>query len=391
MVGKIYVGKTRIYSGKTPDEYKEKTTKRGNRALPKVPKNIKVIEVHTPSTGKWSMGLSPYCLDYEKLFRSGEDTSIPLCDSLYDHIQRRRFRLTKGEREIKMILLCDRHLNSESYFSIYSFPLDLLKNIFKLSFHEDEYKDVTKEEMSKILRKSFESKYVCVMGVVKDLPTILENIWQFAKVAKKSPKIKSTLRYSNTVDWENDEEVHYENGMVTKDFLKWQEKGLHNKYPVRYPRGRRTEDDYKTLFSTRFDFLKLKYDTDTEYDYITSRIETYIEAYRIMLPCVPEFWKLVRMVWEGQDVMIAEVDGPDETLMPYYKEKYKVNDDFITDGKVLATKGNLDIFLFDETRPFGHGFTIALLLLEELEKNQAKLEAEENIFKELLKKRKVGK
>jgi len=88
--------------------------------------------------------------------------------------------------------------------------------------------------------------------------------------------------------------------------------------------------------------------------------------YRITLRYNEYFQKLIEKLKKGKNILIIEVDGPDQLLLPYYKQKYGVGDDFIKNGITEATDKNLNIFLNDPMRPFGHGFTIAMILKEEL-------------------------
>jgi hypothetical protein len=98
-------------------------------------------------------------------------------------------------------------------------------------------------------------------------------------------------------------------------------------------------------------------------DYIQARKEIYVPLYLESVIREAKFKKLQEMM-KCENLLIIEVDGPHSESMPYYKEKYGVNDDFIVDNTVLATKENLEILLNDPKHPFGHGYCLAMALLD---------------------------
>lgn len=69
------------------------------------------------------------------------------------------------------------------------------------------------------------------------------------------------------------------------------------------------------------------------------------------------------MLKDGKNLLIVEVDGPHGESLDYYKKKYKVDDNFIEDDTILATKENLKIMLNDTKHAFGHGYCLAVALL----------------------------
>ena len=187
---------------------------------------------------------------------------------------------------------------------------------------------------------------------------VFENIWQFSKVYKTVPQ--STQRYSRfdqKVIWEHDKEVHVKNDSVTKKYLKWRVKGMQNEYAVRYPVG----------FSNRHNCLYaygggLVPDTSVKMDYIESRKQIYLPEYCNLVRNEPRFKKLLKMLENGKNLLIVEVDGPHQESLEYYKEKYNVDDSFIVNDTVLVTKENINILLNDPKHPFGHGYCLGVAL-----------------------------
>jgi len=66
----------------------------------------------------------------------------------------------------------------------------------------------------------------------------------------------------------------------------------------------------------------------------------------------------------GENLLIAEVDGPKEESMPYYKENYGVDDEFIENRTILVNDENMDLMLNDTRHAFGHGYCLAMSLLQ---------------------------
>ena len=66
----------------------------------------------------------------------------------------------------------------------------------------------------------------------------------------------------------------------------------------------------------------------------------------------------------GENLLIIEVDGPHQESLDYYKEKYEVGDDFIQKNTMLANDENINIMLNDTKHPFGHGYCLAMTLLD---------------------------
>lgn len=184
---------------------------------------------------------------------------------------------------------------------------------------------------------------------------LLENVWQFAKVyAKVEAQTAKLGRYSSTVIWTHPAEVHVEGDHILPAYWEWRNKGMNNRYAVRYPAG--FHGRHKCLFSIApgavpdGGFQRL--------NYIQARKRIYCGEYARLAPREAHFLRLQAMLNSGQNIQICEVDGPDVTLShpPY--------------DRISATDPGLDIdesairlLVNDPIRPFGHGFVIAALLL----------------------------
>ena len=62
--------------------------------------------------------------------------------------------------------------------------------------------------------------------------------------------------------------------------------------------------------------------------------------------------------------MIIEVDGPHQESLNYYKHTYGVSEDFIDKNTISVNENNMKIMLNDTKHPFGHGYCLAMALLD---------------------------
>jgi hypothetical protein len=218
----------------------------------------------------------------------------------------------------------------------------------------------------------------------------LENIWQFSKVYSVVPKSTQRFsRYNQTVIWSHPKELHcfkeiqedstqyLDSLYLTEEYWNWREKGFNNHYAVRYPVGYKSRG--KCLFAIKEDDIQhlLEYDVEMDgeecivtnipstyrLDYISSRKEIYVPLYIELVRKQRQYRELRRKLENGKNLLIAEVDGPHQESLDYYKNKYGVNDDFIVERTTLVTKTGMELFLEDTKHPFGHGYCLGMALL----------------------------
>uniref|UniRef100_A0A6C0EK58 Uncharacterized protein n=1 Tax=viral metagenome TaxID=1070528 RepID=A0A6C0EK58_9ZZZZ len=191
---------------------------------------------------------------------------------------------------------------------------------------------------------------------------ILENVWQFSKLYDHVPYSRQTYsRYDSRVIWEHKAERHVnDTGSPTQDYWRWRERGMNASDPIRYPVGFRHRTHVRTALH------KIGENEYLELDYIDARKEIYLPLYLNAVKKEAKFARLKRMLKEGQNLLIIEVDGPHQESMFYYQQKYGVNDDFIVNDTMLASEENLHIMLNDDKHPFGHGYCLAWALLLDL-------------------------
>ena len=58
------------------------------------------------------------------------------------------------------------------------------------------------------------------------------------------------------------------------------------------------------------------------------------------------------------------MDGPRSESLDYYMETYGVSEDWINRDTILVTLDNLNIMISDTKHPFGHGYCLAMALLD---------------------------
>ena len=197
---------------------------------------------------------------------------------------------------------------------------------------------------------------------------IMENIWQFSKLYEIVPKTTQRFsRWNQRIIWEHPREIHFKTetndetgnpveGEITPAYWKWREKGMNTPDAIRYPVG--YHHRHKCLCALAED------DPTTPLDYVESRKKIYLPQYTKMVQKTKQFKELFDRLYNNKEnLLIIEVDGPHQESLPYYQEKYGVSDDFIEDHTILATKENLNIMLNDNKHPFGHGYCLALALL----------------------------
>lgn len=190
--------------------------------------------------------------------------------------------------------------------------------------------------------------------VLKKEGQILENIWHAHKVWKEVPavKIPKSRWDPKKIIWERGSETHVdENGVPNETWKKWHNDLCNNEYAVRYPAGFKNKKN--TLYSWK---------DDRKLSYIEARKEIYAPLYIELVQNEAKFKELMKMVEDGKNILIVEVDGPHQESLDYYIETYGVGNDFIVDHTIKVTKKNFSIMLYDEKHSFGHGYCLAMAL-----------------------------
>lgn len=148
----------------------------------------------------------------------------------------------------------------------------------------------------------------------------------------------------------------------------WRAKGVRNPYPVRYPVGLKHRNECLCSYKYLENDPMKETDFFHHLDYISSRKEIYVPLYTELVKEEHVFSQLQEMLRKGTNLIILEVYGPHQESVPYYMEKYGVGDDFITFGSVEINQKNIHILLNDPRHPFGHGYCLAMAILNKEKK-----------------------
>ena len=214
------------------------------------------------------------------------------------------------------------------------------------------------------LTKSSPFGLISPYGLCDEQGRIMENIWQFSKVY---PRVNATTcnysRYDKRVIWSHPSEVHVDkNNRLLPAYFEWRRKGMAAKDAIRYPVG--FHGRHTCVGAVLSDVPVGQHEEEHKFlNYVESRRQIYLVLYAKLLSNHPMFLKLQQRSRAGENLLIVEVDGPHQESMDYYMEQYKVSSDFIVDSSVDINKDSIRILLNDTRHPFGHGYCLAMAIL----------------------------
>lgn len=193
---------------------------------------------------------------------------------------------------------------------------------------------------------------------------LMENIWQASKVYEWIPDVcEYYSRWDNTIIWKHSKERHISEESMNdssqcpnKKYWTWRSKLLACPYAVRYPVGMTHRHSCLYAIESR---------NGPHLDYVEARKGIYFRVYRDLVKKQKKFKELRRRLEKGENLLIIEVDGPHQESLDYYREKYSVKDTFIDRSTVYVSPENMKIMLNDTKHPFGHGYCLAIALLEQ--------------------------
>jgi hypothetical protein len=193
---------------------------------------------------------------------------------------------------------------------------------------------------------------------------IVENYWQFLKVYEYVKAINCTYSSSDKrIVFTYGGGQHIKDNVVTDEWNHWRKLGFACNDPVRFPVG----NSIKARSSCKFS-LYIKddgsIDTNDRLNYIQARKKVYCKTYCDNVKLHKYFGDLKKRLKNGENLLIIEVDGPHQESLDYYKKTYDVNDDFIVNGTTDVNIKNMKILLNDTKHAFGHGYCLAMELLE---------------------------
>lgn len=181
---------------------------------------------------------------------------------------------------------------------------------------------------------------------------LFENFWQGSKLwpvyydseiwahpnLRGNPKhLWFSYKCSNGLGSEN----HLVDNEIQPEYYKWREAIFSCKNPIRYPNG------YARRSKVAFTLLIDENGNEKRLSYIEARKEIYIKEYCRLVRKLPEFNRLSRLLNEGKNLVICEVDVPDNEVVTIEK---------------------LEKLVENKSIKFGHGLCLAWELLKDLKK-----------------------
>lgn len=214
---------------------------------------------------------------------------------------------------------------------------------------------------------------------------IMENLWQFAKIYPRVTK-------QTQPDWTWETEVHCvapptgpalakaigseqkPKVKPTDEYWEWRQTGMEHDKPIRYPNGFKGKADCICVLwpaSGALDDATNPHAPMLQLGYVDSRKKVYVGLYAMMAKKNAEFAQLRKMLEEGQNLQILDVDGPDidratkngVVKAPYDQIPSGVHGETSGVGSIEINEANIRALIEDTDQPFGHGYVLAALLL----------------------------
>lgn len=181
---------------------------------------------------------------------------------------------------------------------------------------------------------------------------IFENFWQSFKVWETVEKQKSK-------NWTWPSEKHVAEKRIDEDenpnekWYKWHEALLHHDKPVRRPNGKAVP-----LYA---------YWEGEKLNTIEGRKQIYIPYLQQLYRAHPVYMKLLEKVKSGKNIMLVEPDGP---YLEAYPNGLEVNLPLLKE--LIERMNYADEGYPNKYRPYGHGYVLAMTILEDLEQTVEK-------------------
>jgi hypothetical protein len=195
---------------------------------------------------------------------------------------------------------------------------------------------------------------------------IIENVYQFSKLYNRvADSQQKYSRYDSRIIWRWKSNIFIQNDKILPDYWLWRKKGMQSPDPIRYPVGFNGRSTCIGAIKTYDIYDEPKNLTDFEIlDYIESRKQLYYPLYVNAVKKHRQYKVLQDKLNQGINLLICEIDCSYQDSLDYYKQTYKVNDNFIKDWTMEVNKENMEIVLNDTRHAFGHGYCLAMSLLD---------------------------
>jgi hypothetical protein len=201
---------------------------------------------------------------------------------------------------------------------------------------------------------------------------IMENYWQFSKIYRTVAKTEQKKsRYDNKIVWSHPSETHIVTvdgkDIITDAYINWRNKGMMCPEPIRYPVGFFNRHRCSGAYAYKINPDGTESDeinTDELLNYIDSRKKIYVKKYCELVKKHPLFNELKQKLANGENLLIGDVDGPYQETLEHYIDTHGVQPNFLENNTVLINQESIRVLLNDSTHPFGHGYCLAMALLD---------------------------
>jgi hypothetical protein len=205
---------------------------------------------------------------------------------------------------------------------------------------------------------------------------IMENVYQASKIYPHVSAQHQKAKWNNKLTiWDWPAEQHLDQkGDLLPNYWKWREALCDASFAVRYPNG--YYGCHECIGSVTFkpgvgwyvpNEIKCAVtpmqqggqNDPRKTRYVAGRKDIYCPLYGEAARQHPRFKELTKLLTSGVNLLILDVDGPS------YSKEFPFNQ--VEHDSIEITEKNVKALLHDTTQPFGHGYVLAVYLLNHTE------------------------
>jgi hypothetical protein len=162
---------------------------------------------------------------------------------------------------------------------------------------------------------------------------LFENVYQFAKVYPQVAQQNQIIK--DKLIWRYPRETHLIDGELQPAYWRWRDRGLNNRYAVRYPNGYSGKANcFGSLWKVNGEWQAL--------DYLEARKVIYVQEYARLVQQTRAYARLQELVEAECALSFTDIDVP---------------------GTIQVSQENYTRYLNDASKSFGHTWVLAGLLL----------------------------
>jgi hypothetical protein len=177
---------------------------------------------------------------------------------------------------------------------------------------------------------------------------VYPSVFQKGKKEYLSWKWETKNKYGDVVYDAANDKINYE------AYYEWRDSIWQCNKPIRYPNG------FHHRHTCAFALIIDDEGNERRMDYLTLRREIYIKEYQRLARKTNEYKSILKMLREGQNIMICEIDVPKNGKKGEFGKK--VNED----NCYAISEKRLNKLFNDTSEAFGHGLALSAALLSDL-------------------------